>query len=114
MNVILLEPSFPDNQKQFARALAEAGATVIGIGERPKEGLDDDVRGWLSHYEQVDSVVNDRSVEEAVRWVQDKIWVDRLEATVEAHVMTAPECAKRAASRAPRCARPTCAATSRR
>jgi carbamoylphosphate synthase large subunit len=89
VNVILLEPSFPDNQKQFARALAETGATVVGIGERPKEALDDDVKGWLSHYEQVDSAVNDHSVEQAVRWVQDKIWVDRLEATVEAHVMTA-------------------------
>ncbi len=89
MNVILLEPSFPDNQKQFARALAEAGATVIGIGERPKEGLDDDVAGWLTHYEQVGSVVDDDSVERAVRWIQDRLWVDRLEATVEAHIMTA-------------------------
>jgi carbamoylphosphate synthase large subunit len=89
VNVILLEPSFPPNQKEFARALAEAGANVIGIGERSKDHLDDDVRGWLTHYEQVDSVTNDQSVEQAVRWVQDKLWVDRLEATVEAHVMTA-------------------------
>lgn len=89
VNVILLEPSFPPNQKEFARALAEAGATVIGIGERSKDHLDEDVRGWLTHYEQVDSVTNDQSVEQAVRWVQDKLWVDRLEATVEAHIMTA-------------------------
>ncbi|NND76485.1 MAG: ATP-grasp domain-containing protein [Ilumatobacter sp.] len=89
MNVILLEPSFPDNQKQFARGLAEAGATVIGIGERPKDGLDDDVRNWLTHYEQVASVVDDESVMRAVRWIQDRLWVDRLEATVEAHIMTA-------------------------
>lgn len=89
MNVILLEPSFPDNQKQFARALAEVGATVIGIGERPKDWLDDDVRGWLTHYEQVGSVTDDDAVLQAVRWVQDKLWVDRLEATVEAHTMTA-------------------------
>lgn len=89
MNVILLEPSFPDNQKQFARALAEVGATVIGIGERPKDWLDDDVKGWLTHYEQVDSVTNDRAVTEAVRWVQGRVWVDRLEATIEAHTMTA-------------------------
>ena len=89
MNVVLLEPSFPDNQKHFARALAEVGATVVGIGERPKDWLDDDVRGWLSHYEQVDSVTNDAAVEGAVRWVQERLWVDRLEATVEAHTMTA-------------------------
>ena len=87
--MILLEPSFPDNQKQFARALAEVGATVIGIGERPKDWLDDDVKGWLSHYEQVDSVTNDAAVERAVRWIQGRVWVDRLEATIEAHTMTA-------------------------
>ncbi len=27
----------------------------------------------------------------AVRWVQDKLWVDRLEATVEAHTMAAAQ-----------------------
>jgi len=85
----LLEPSFPANQKQFARALAEVGATVIGIGERPKEWLDDEVKGWLSHYEQVDSITNDTAVQNVVRGLQERIWVDRLEATIEAHTMTA-------------------------
>lgn len=87
--MILLEPSFPDNQKQFARALAEVGATVIGIGERPKDWLDDDVAGWLTHYEQVGSVTDDEAVLGAVRFVQERLWVDRLEATIEAHTMTA-------------------------
>src|SRR2546423_7578208 len=27
----------------------------------------------------------------AVRWVQDKLWVDRLEATIEAHTMAAAQ-----------------------
>jgi carbamoylphosphate synthase large subunit len=89
VNVIFLEPSFPDNQKQFVRALHEAGASVIGIGERPKDWLDDDVRGWLTHYEQIPSVVDEGRLIEAVRWVQGRLWVDRLEATVEAHVMAA-------------------------
>ena len=70
MNVIFLEPSFPDNQKQFVRALHEAGATVIGIGERPEDWLDDDVAGWLAHYEHVPSVVDEGRLIEAVRWVQ--------------------------------------------
>lgn len=89
MNVILVEPSFPDNQKQFARSLAEVGATVIGIGERSKESLDDDVKGWLTHYEQVGSVVDEGALFDAVRRVQGMVWVDRLEATVEAHIMPA-------------------------
>ena len=95
MNVVLIEPSFPLYQKQFARGLAEAGATVIGIGERPREWLDDDVGGWLSHYEQVQSVVDVDALESAVRFIQSRIWVDRLEATIEAHVEAAAEVRER-------------------
>jgi len=32
VNVILLEPCFTVNQQQFARALAETGATVRAVG----------------------------------------------------------------------------------
>src|SRR5262245_21624924 len=88
MNVIFIEPSFPANQREFVRGLAEVGATVIGIGERPKESLDSGVKGWLTHYEQVRSVVDEGALAEAVRWVQGKVWVDRLEATIEAHIMS--------------------------
>ena len=89
MNVIFIEPSFPLYQKQFARGLTEAGATVVGVGERPREWLDSDVGGWLSHYEQVPSVVDVDALESAVRFIQSRIWVDRLEATIEAHVEAA-------------------------
>ena len=56
---------------------------VIGIGERPQEHLADDVKHWLSHYVQVKSVVHEPSLLKAVKHVQDLIYVDRLEATVE-------------------------------
>ena len=87
MNIIFVEPSFPYNQREFVRGLHEAGASVIGIGERPKEYLSDDVAGWLSHYVQVQSVVHEPSLLKAVRQIQSKVWVDRIEATVEAHIM---------------------------
>src|SRR5246127_4786885 len=91
MNVVFVEPFFPSNQRQFARALAEAGATVIGIGEYGAESFDDDLKGWLDHYERVSSVTDVDAMTRAVRWVQDKLWVDRLEATNEAHTMAAAE-----------------------
>src|SRR5262249_54492102 len=91
MNVVFIEPFFPSNQRQFARALAEAGATVIGIGEYGVESFDDDLKGWLYHYERVSSVTDVDALIRAVRWVQDKLWVDRLEATIEAHTMAAPQ-----------------------
>ncbi|MFC1605392.1 acetyl-CoA carboxylase biotin carboxylase subunit family protein [Pseudomonadota bacterium] len=89
MNIIFIEPSFPYNQREFVRGLHQAGATVIGIGERPQEHLADDIKGWLSHYVQVKSVVHEPSLLRAVQQVQGRVNVDRLEATVEAHIMAA-------------------------
>lgn len=89
MNVIFIEPAFPANQREFVRALASIGANVIGIGERPEEYLDDSLKHWLTGYWQVPSVVNEEAVMRAVRQIQGKLWVDRLEATVEAHINVA-------------------------
>lgn len=89
MNVIFIEPSFPYNQREFVRALHAAGANVIGIGERPAEYLNSDLKEWLGAYIQISSVVHEPSLLEAVKSVQENVWVDRLEATVEAHIMAA-------------------------
>lgn len=89
MNVVFVEPFFPRNQREFARGLAEAGATVIGVGETPSYGLDDQLKGWLTDYEQVSSVTNVEAMTDVVRSIQDRLWVDRLEATVEAHITAA-------------------------
>ncbi len=91
MNVIFIEPAFPPNQREFVRGLAAAGATVIGIGERPLDQLDPDLQGWMLHYHQVDNVTDVGAMTDAVRWVQDRVWVDRLEAVVEAHTMAAAQ-----------------------
>jgi carbamoylphosphate synthase large subunit len=91
MNVVFVEPFFPSNQRQFARALAEAGASVIGIGEYPADALDGQLKDWLSGYEQVQSVTDVEAMTATVRGVQDRLWVDRLEATVEAHTMPAAQ-----------------------
>ena len=89
MNIVFVEPSFPLNQREFVRALAAAGANVYGIGERPAEYLGNDVKGWLTDYVQVPSVVHEPTLLKAVRAIQGAVWVDRLEATVEAHIMAA-------------------------
>ena len=89
MHVLFVEPRFPSNQRQFVRGLAEAGARVTGIGEAPVEALGPDLHRWLSGYEQVGNVTSEQALFDAVRRVQQRGWVDRLEATVEAHIMTA-------------------------
>ncbi|RMH18095.1 MAG: ATP-grasp domain-containing protein [Acidobacteria bacterium] len=89
MHVIFVEPSFPRNQREFPRALHAVGARVTAIGEAPAEALGPEMRSWLHGYEQVPSVVHEPSLLEAVRRVQKREWVDRLEATVEAHILPA-------------------------
>jgi carbamoylphosphate synthase large subunit len=89
MNVIFIEPAFPDNQHEFVRALHSVGANVIGIGERPADWLGDNLRQWMTHYEQINSVVDEASLVKTVQGIQSKLRIDRLEATVEAHVLTA-------------------------
>jgi hypothetical protein len=87
MHVVFIEPRFPGNQKLFVRGLVEVGATVTAIGEGSKDSLDDDLKRWLMHYEEVGSVCDEAAVLRALRFVQSKAHVDRLEATVEAHIM---------------------------
>ncbi len=87
MHVVFIEPRFPANQRHFVRALKEVGAVVTAIGEGSKDSLPGDMRSWLTHYEQVDSVVNEEAVLRAARFIHGKKRIDRIEAVVEAHIM---------------------------
>ena len=97
MNVIFLEPGFPANQREFVRALHSVGAHVIGVGDRPYEWLDDELKGWLGAYQQIASVTDEGALEWAVRQFQSRMWIDRLEAVVEAHVLPAAHVRERCA-----------------
>src|SRR5262245_53892694 len=87
MHIVFIEPRFPGNQKLFVRALAEVGATITAIGEGSKDSLDHELKHWLTHYEEVGSVCDEGAVLNALRFIQSKKHVDRVEATVEAHIM---------------------------
>ncbi len=86
-HIVFIEPRFPPNQKHFIRALAEIGVRISAIGERSKDSLDDELRRWLTHYEEVKNVCDEKAVFNAVRFIQRHAHVDRIEATVEAHIM---------------------------
>lgn len=87
MHVVFVEPSFPQNQVEFVRGLAEVGATVTAIGELPAEALPAGVKRYLNGYEHVSSVCHEEEMLATVRRIQSRGWVDRLEATVEAHIL---------------------------
>ena len=89
MHVVFVEPSFPRNQREFPRALKAVGARVTGVGETHWDGLDGELKGWLDNYVHVRSVTDEGELLRAVRLTQAREWVDRLEATVEAHIQPA-------------------------
>ena len=53
MNVVMLSPGYPAEMAYFTRALAAAGATVIGVGDQPPSELPSAARDALAHYEHV-------------------------------------------------------------
>lgn len=73
MNIVFVEPHFPRNQREFVRALAEAGATVLGVGETPRDYLDDQLKSWMYHYEQIGSVTDVEQLTEVVRRLQGMV-----------------------------------------
>src|SRR5260221_14673413 len=87
MNVVFVEPCFPSSQRDFARALAEVGATVIGVGESPGEALDEQLQGWLHHYEQVPAVTDVEAMTGQGRRGQDRLWGDRIRAPIEGQTL---------------------------
>ena len=91
MNIVFVEPAFPANQRRFALALAAVGANVYGVSETDEWGMDEELRGALKGHYKVNSVTNVRELTEATRYFQDRVWIDRLEATVEAHTMAAAQ-----------------------
>jgi len=91
VNIIFVEPAFPANQRRFVHALASVGANVYGIGESDEAQLGDDLHEALGGYYRVGSVTNVQQLIDAVRFFQDKVWIDALEATVEAHTMPAAQ-----------------------
>ena len=92
MNVVFVEPGFPGNQRRFVAALTSVDATVIGIGESAEEDLGDTLRGQLAGgYFRVGNVTDVHQLDAAVAWAQDRMWVDRLESTVESHQMAAAQ-----------------------
>lgn len=88
MHVIFIAPDFPANQRQFVRGLKAVGASVTGIGDVPPERLDSQLRGWLSGYEHVRSLGDEQALLDATRRIQARRWVDRIECTVEAHMLS--------------------------
>lgn len=87
-HVIMVAPHFPANQRRFVRGLKRVGARVTGVCDSPPEALDSEVRDLLDDFEYTPNVTDANGLYDAVRRVQARgPWVDRLEATIESHML---------------------------
>ncbi|HVJ89553.1 MAG TPA: hypothetical protein VM580_07090 [Labilithrix sp.] len=66
MRVVLLSPGYPAEMIQFARGLAEVGATVFGVGDTPREELSPKVKPYLHDYLTVPRILDEMDVMDRV------------------------------------------------
>ena len=89
MRVVLLSPSYPAEMIDFARGLAEVGATVYGVGDTPRDQLPHRVKPYLHDYLAVPRILDEMDVMDRVSgWLRGGS-VDRVLTNWEPLVMLA-------------------------
>jgi hypothetical protein len=91
VKVLMISPGFPDDMPMFTRALAEVGASVIGIGDQPRESLAPGVAAALSAYLPIGELWDeDNTVDTVSHWLASQgVSVDRVECLWEPGVVLA-------------------------
>ncbi|MGB5579199.1 MAG: hypothetical protein WBM68_01420 [Woeseia sp.] len=91
MNVLIISPGYPADMPEFTRGLAEAGATVFGVGDQGTAALPDLVRHSLSDYVQVRSLWDSAAVIAELHQRLRGHTLDRIECLWEPGIMLAAE-----------------------
>jgi len=68
MNVVFISPHFPPNWYQFATALHDQGATVLGLADAPDEELRPELRDALADYYRVHDMNDYDQLVRALGW----------------------------------------------
>ncbi len=88
MRVVMFSPGFPVEQAYFTRALAEAGAEVVGVGDQPVQALPPEAREHLVHYRQA-PLGRGEEVLAVVEELGRRTQIDRVECLWEPYVLLA-------------------------
>ena len=86
--VVMISPGYPREMAYFTRGLAAVGATVIGIGDQPRDAVPAPAREALAHYEHV-SLADEEAVLAAVRGVAQHVSIDQVECLWEPYMVLA-------------------------
>ncbi|HWS89998.1 MAG TPA: ATP-grasp domain-containing protein [Pyrinomonadaceae bacterium] len=89
MYVLMISPGYPPEIPYFTRALAWAGARVLGVSDQPESALPDEARHHLAGYLQVQSLQDEDAVVEAVRHWTSPVRVDKVECLWEPGMLLA-------------------------
>ncbi|MGH3479302.1 MAG: ATP-grasp domain-containing protein, partial [Nocardioidaceae bacterium] len=87
-NVVMISPGYPQEMSYFTRGLAAVGATVIGVGDQPRDALPPPAREALAHYEHV-SLADQDAVMAALHGVARHVHIDRVECLWEPYMILA-------------------------
>lgn len=88
MRVVMISPGFPVEQAYFTRALAQAGAEVVGVGDQPEQALPPEAREHLVHYLQAPLGRADDALDALVD-LGRRAAIDRVECLWEPYVLLA-------------------------
>ncbi len=89
MYVLMISPGYPQEMPYFTRALARAGARVLGLSDQPESGLPPEASRHLAAYLQVPSLQDEDAVVEAVKHWASPVRVDRVECLWEPGMLLA-------------------------
>ncbi|MBD0292550.1 MAG: hypothetical protein ICV70_03105 [Jiangellaceae bacterium] len=84
----MISPGYPVEMSYFTKALAQIGATVIGLGDQPTGVLPPAAREGLAHYEHV-SLTDDDAVLAALRGLGQHVRFDQVECLWEPYMLLA-------------------------
>ena len=84
----MISPGYPQEMAYFTRGLAAVGATVIGVGDQPRDALPPPAREAMAHYEHV-SLADEGAVIEALRGLSRHVRIDQVECLWEPYMLLA-------------------------
>lgn len=89
MYVLMVSPGYPSEIPYFTRALAWAGARVLGVGDQPESALPPEAGRHLAAYLQVPTLLDEGAVIDAVRRWVSPVCVDKVECLWEPGMLLA-------------------------
>jgi biotin carboxylase len=89
VNVLMISPGYPAEMAFFTRGLAQAGASVIGLGDQSADALPSIARDALAHYVHVGSLAADDHVAATVRELARHARIDQVECLWEPYMVLA-------------------------